>query len=60
MLLDVIAVLIKQSMSPCVNHFGKNNTRLTLEQQLMLTSENQTVNARELEINSLKTDESES
>ena len=47
-------------MSPCVNHFGKNNTRLTLEQQLMLTSENQTVNARELEINSLKTDESES
>ena len=60
MLLNVGAILIQQSMSPCVNHLGKNNTRLTLEQQLMLTSENQTANARELEINSLKTDESES
>ncbi len=44
-------------MFPCVNHLGKNNTRLTLKQQLVLTSENQTANAREPEINSLKTDE---
>jgi hypothetical protein len=36
-------------MSPCVNHLGKNNTRLTLKQQLMLTSEDQTANAREPE-----------
>jgi hypothetical protein len=36
------------------------NTRLTLKQQLVLTSEDQITNAREPEINSLKTDESES
>ena len=60
MLLNFGAVVIQQSMSPRVNHFGKNNTRLTLKQQLMLSSETQTSNARELEINSLKTDESDS
>tara|TARA_R110002124_G_scaffold131168_3_gene293287 strand:- start:455 stop:637 length:183 start_codon:yes stop_codon:yes gene_type:complete len=58
MLLNFIAILIQQSMSLCVNHLGKNNTRLTLKQQLVLTSENQTANAREPENNSLKTDES--
>ncbi|MFQ3251485.1 MAG: hypothetical protein ACI9O6_003335 [Glaciecola sp.] len=47
-------------MFPCVNHLGKNNTRLNPKQQLMLTSENQTANAREPENNSLKTDESNS
>jgi hypothetical protein len=47
-------------MSPCVNHLGKNNTRLNSKQQLVLTSENQTANAREPEINSLKTDGSDS
>ncbi len=47
-------------MSPYVNHLGKNNTRLTLKQQLMLTGENQTLCAREPEINLLKTPESDS
>jgi hypothetical protein len=47
-------------MFPCVNHLGENNTRLTLKQQLMLTSEDQTANAREPENNLLKTDESDS
>jgi hypothetical protein len=47
-------------MFPCVNHLGKNNTRLNSKQQSMLTSENQTANAREPENNSLKTDESNS
>jgi hypothetical protein len=36
-------------MFPCVNHLGKNNTRLTFKQQLVLTSVNQTANAREPE-----------
>ena len=44
-------------MPPCVNHFGKNNTRLTLIQQLMLVSVDQTINAREPENDYLKTDE---
>ena len=60
MLLNVSAVLIQQSMSPCVNHLGKNNNRLSPKQQPKLTSENQTANAREPEINSLKTVESHS
>jgi hypothetical protein len=60
MLLNFDAVSIQQSMSPCVIHLGKNNTRLTLKQQLMLTSENQTANAREPEIDLLKTDERDS
>jgi hypothetical protein len=42
-------------MSPYVNHLGKNNTRLTLKQQLMWNSEDQTKNAREPENFSLKT-----
>ncbi len=44
-------------MSPCVNHLGKNNTRLTLKQQLMLISEDQTTDAREPENGVLTTDE---
>ena len=60
MLPEFIAILTKHSMSLCVNHLGKNNTRLTLKQQLMLISEDQTTNAREPEINSLKTDGSDS
>jgi hypothetical protein len=47
-------------MSLCVNHFGKNNTRLNSKQQPMLTSEDQTANAREPENNSFKTDEGDS
>jgi len=60
MLFNIGTVLIKHSMSLCVNHLGKNNTRLNSKQQPMLTSENQTTNAREPEINSLKTDERDS
>jgi hypothetical protein len=60
MLLNVGAILIQQSMSPCVNHLGKNNTRLTLKQQLMLISEDQTTDAREPENGVLTTDESDS
>jgi hypothetical protein len=60
MLPKFITVLTKQLMPPCVNHLGKNNTRLTLKQQQMLTSEDQTANAREPENNILKTDESNS
>jgi len=60
MLLYVRAVLIQQSMSLCVNHLGKNNTRLRLKQQLMLISEDQTTNACEPEMNLLKTNESDS
>ena len=60
MLLDVFAVLIQQSMSPCVNHLGKKYTRLNPKQQLMLISEDQTTNAREPENNSFKTVESDS
>ncbi|MFQ3251500.1 MAG: hypothetical protein ACI9O6_003350 [Glaciecola sp.] len=60
MLLNVDTVLIKQSMSLCVNHLGKNNTRLNSKQQPMLTREDQTTNAREPEIHSLKTDERDS
>jgi len=59
MLPNVFEILIKHLMPPCVNHFGKNNTRLTLKQRLMLTSEDQTANAREPENNSLKTVESD-
>jgi hypothetical protein len=47
-------------MSLCVNHLGENNTRLNSKQQLMLTSEDQTTNAREPENNPLKTAESDS
>jgi hypothetical protein len=53
-------VLIKHSMFPCDNHLGKNNTRLNSKQQPMLTSEDQTTNAREPETNSLKTVERDS
>jgi hypothetical protein len=60
MLPNVITVLIKHLMPPCVNHLGKNNTRLTLKKQLVLTSENQTTNAREHEKHTLKTDGSDS
>tara|TARA_R110002049_G_scaffold300511_1_gene491434 strand:- start:860 stop:1003 length:144 start_codon:yes stop_codon:yes gene_type:complete len=47
-------------MSLCVNHLGKNNTRLNSKQQSMLTSEDQTANAREPENNLLKTGERDS
>jgi hypothetical protein len=47
-------------MSLCVNHLGKNNTRLNSKQQPMLTSEDQTTNAREPESYFLKTDGSDS
>ena len=47
-------------MPRCVNHFGKNNTRVTLKQQMMLNGGNQTTDAREPENNSLKTDGSTS
>lgn len=42
-------------MSLYVNHLGKNNTRLTPILQLMLTSVDQTANAREPENNPIKT-----
>ena len=47
-------------MSPCVNQLGKNNTRLTLKQQLIWIGADQTTNAREPEKGGLKTDESNS
>jgi len=57
MLPNAFEILIKHSMSLCVNHLGKNNTRLALKQQLTLISVDQTANAREPEDNSLKIDE---
>ena len=47
-------------MSLYVNHLGKNNTRLTLKQQLIWIGEDQTANARESEKNLLKADERDS
>ena len=60
MLPEFIAMLTKHSMFLYVNHLGKNNTRLTLKQQQLLTSVDHTTNAREPDNNLLKTDESHS